>query len=130
RIAAGFDRHAIGPRLGVVRIFNHDGERAPQGETMSHTGEDARHLRLDLHAAAAAIAQLPPLQVARDVLRQQPYAGRQSIKDPDERGPVGLSGGQKTKSRHASAASRSAGARSLKSRRSSQISSDAIACWT
>ena len=124
------DRHARRPRLRVIRILDEDRERCAHGHAVAHSREDAGQLGLDLHPPAAAVAELSALQVAGDVLDEEPHAGGHSVEDADQRGAVRFTGGEEAEPAHDSAASRREEKRSSSPVRPSQISSEAIAWWT
>ena len=130
RIVRWLDRHARGPGLEMVGVLDQHRDRAAQRAPVPDAGEDARHLRLDLHAPAAPVAELAPLQIALEVCGEQRNPRRHPVEDPDQRGPVRFPRGEEAQPGHASAASRSAGASSSSCGRESQISRDAMAWCT
>ena len=87
------DRHPLGPVLPVAVV---DGEAEGRAEraAVAEAGGPAHPVALDLHPLAAAVAVLPPLQVAVDQPRADPHAGRHALEDADEPRPVRLARGQ------------------------------------
>ena len=114
----------------MIGVLDQHRERASQSQAVPDPGQDPRQFRLDLHATAAAVSQLAPLQVALEVLREEPHPGGHPVEDPDQRRAVRLTGGEEAQTGHASAASRSAGASSSSRGRESQISREAMAWCT
>ena len=60
---------------------------------MADAGRDLRAVLLDLHPAAAAVAELAPREVAVDVVRGELEAGWESLDDRGQTGAVRLAGG-------------------------------------
>jgi hypothetical protein len=64
----GRDVHRLLPVLPVA-IADQHGDGAAERVALAHAAQDLRRVHLDLHAAAAAVAELPPTKVAgEDVL--------------------------------------------------------------
>ena len=64
---------------------------------MPHAGEELRRVSLNLHAAAAAIATLAALKLAIHIVKIDPQARRQSLKDRHQSLAMRLTGGLETK---------------------------------
>src|SRR6185295_14385455 len=111
-------------------VLDQERQRRPERAPMPDAGEDARLLRLDGHPAAAAVAELAPLQVALDVLGEQRKARGKPVEDSHQGGAVRLASGEEAQPAHASAAFRSSGASSPSAGRCSQISSEEMAWCT
>ena len=60
---------------------------------MAHPARYLGAVALDLHAPAAAVAELAAGHVAVDLLLGQLQAGRQALDDARQAGAVGLAGG-------------------------------------
>ena len=62
----GVDRPRVHPLLpvGVVAIRDEDRDRAAEGAAVADSGADLDRVGLDLHPAAAAVAELAPGHVA------------------------------------------------------------------
>ncbi len=130
RIVDRLDRHARRPGFEVIGVLDQHRQGRPQRAPMPHAREDARLLRLDGHAPAAAVPQLAALQIALEVLGEQAQPGGKAVEDADQRRPMRLARGEETKASHWMAALRSSPASSSSRGRRSQISSDAMAWCT
>src|ERR671917_208505 len=64
----GLHRPRVHPLLpvGEVTVGHRQGDRPAQGAAVAHTGGDLGGVALDLHAPAAAVAELAPGHVAAD----------------------------------------------------------------
>ena len=67
---------------------------------MANAGRDLGAVLLDLHPAAATVAELPAREVAVDVLGPELEARRQALDDRGETRAVGFTGGYEAE-RHA-----------------------------
>src|ERR1700728_38095 len=88
-------RHALFP-IGVVAILDLQGDRPAEREDMAHPGRHPRAVLLDLHAPAAAVAELTARHVAVEVLGRKLDTGRQALDEASETGTVGLASGDET----------------------------------
>src|SRR5207248_10590395 len=71
-------RQRLGP-VPPILIADQDGHWRPDRLRMAHPGHNLRPVRLDLHPPPAAIALLPPPQVAIDGFQGYGYAGGKSV---------------------------------------------------
>ena len=76
----------------VVAVGHQQGHRAAERAAVADPGGHLGAVLLDLHAPAAAVAELAPREVAVDVLGAQLEAGRQALENGHEPGPVRLAG--------------------------------------
>ncbi len=63
---------------------------------MANAGRDLGAVALDLHAPAAAVAELAARHVLVDVLAEQAQPGGQSLDDACQSGAVRLAGGDQS----------------------------------
>ncbi len=96
------DRPGVHPLLpvGVVAVGDEDGDRAAEGATVAHAGADLDRVGLDLHPAAAAVAELATRHVAVERLAVQVEAGGHALDDRDQPGAVRLACRGETKAAH------------------------------
>ena len=118
------DRPGVHPLLpvGVVAVGDEDGDRAAEGAAVADAGADLDRVGLDLHPAAAAVAELAPRHVAVERLAVELEPGRHALDDRDEPGPVRLAGGGETERRHRRQGYRRDGAELARYRRRAQQS--------
>ena len=88
-------RPGVHPLLPVLVVAVDDPERdgTPEGAPMANAGGDLGAVLLDLHAPAAAVAELPAREVTVDVLGPELEARRQALDDRGEARAVGFAGG-------------------------------------
>ena len=98
----GLDRPRVHPLLpvGVVAVGDLEGDGAAERAAVADAGGDLRGVLLDLHAAAAAVAELAPRHVRVDRLAVEREPGGQALDDGGQAGPVRLPGGDDAQ-RHA-----------------------------
>ena len=91
----GLDRPGAHPLLpvGVVAVGDLQRDRAAERAPVAHAGRDLGRVALDLHAPAAAVAELAARHVGVEVLRAQLQARRQTLDDAGQAGAVRLAGG-------------------------------------
>src|SRR3954452_15572048 len=77
------DRPRVHPLLPVrvVAVVDPQRDRAAERTTVAHPGGHLGAVGLDLHAAAAAMAELAPREVAVDVLGPQLETGGEALHD-------------------------------------------------
>src|SRR6185369_4501294 len=68
-------RHDVSP-VGPIFVFDQECERRAEGETMSDAAQYLSVIALDLHAAAAAIAELAAAQLVIDQFLIDRHASR------------------------------------------------------
>src|SRR5688500_453341 len=87
--------HAHGA-LPVLPVPVGDGQRdgRAEGGAPAHSGDDVDAIPLDLHAAAAAVAALPPRQIRVDVRLGQWKAGGHAVDDGRQGLTVGFARGE------------------------------------
>ena len=91
-----------GPRVhpllpvGEVAVADEDRHRAAKRPSVTDPRGHLGAVGLDLHAPAATVPELPPGQIAIQVLRRQLEAGRQPLEHRHETGAVRLAGGRET----------------------------------
>ena len=98
----GLDRPRVHPLLpvGVVAVGDPHGDRAAERAAVADPGGDLGAVALDLHAPAAAVAELAARHVAVDRGQVELEARGQALDDAGQAGPVGLPGGDDAQ-RHA-----------------------------
>ena len=97
RLALGRPRaHPPRPVL-VVAVPDDERERRPEGAAVAQTGEHVDPVLLDLLPRRAAVALLPPLEVAVDRVAVEHEPGRQAGEDRDEPRAVRLARSGKPK---------------------------------
>ena len=84
--------HAVGRPVGEVEVRDLERQRAADGAPVPQAALDLDAVRLDLHAPAAAVAELAAREVVVDVLGDEAQAGGQPLHDREERRAVGLPG--------------------------------------
>jgi hypothetical protein len=86
----GVDRPRIHPLLPVrvVAVRDPHGDRAAKGAAVADARRHLAAVGLDLHAAAAPVAELPPGEVAVEVLGAELQPGRKALDDRHEPRPV------------------------------------------
>ncbi len=96
------DRPGVHPLLpvGVVAVGDQQRDRAAEGAAVADPGADLDRVGLDLHPAAAAVAELAPRHVAVERLAIELQARRHALDDRHEPGPVRLPRGGETERRH------------------------------
>ena len=96
------DRPGVHPLLpvGVVAVGDEDGDRAAEGAAVADAGADLGRVGLDLHPAAAAVAELAPGHVAVERLAVELEPGRHALDDRHEPRPVRLPRGGEAERRH------------------------------
>ena len=84
------DRPGVHPLLPVrvVAVGDQDRDRAAQGAPVADPGADLDRVALDLHPAAAAMAELAARHVAVERLAIELEPGRQALDDRDQPGAV------------------------------------------
>ena len=93
-----FDRHGALPVLPVL-VGNEQRDRRAGRHAVADAAQDLGAVGLDRHAAAAAVAELPPAQLRGDGREVEGQAGRNALEDRDERLSVRFAGGQKSQHR-------------------------------
>ena len=96
------DRPGVHPLLpvGVVAVGDQQGDRAAERAAVADAGADLDGVGLDLHPAAAAVAELAPRHVAVERLAVELQPRRHALDDRHEPGPVRLPRGGETERRH------------------------------
>jgi hypothetical protein len=91
----GLHRPRVHPLLpvGVVAVGHLQRDRAAEGAPVADARRDLRRVGLDLHPAAAAVAELAAREVAVEVLGGDLEAGRQALQDAGQARPVRLACG-------------------------------------
>src|SRR2546421_4586823 len=84
--------HSLLP-VRVVAVLDPYRDRAAEGSPVANAGADLRAILLDLHAAAAAVAELAPCEVAVEVLGSQLEPRGQALEHGGQSRAVRLSGG-------------------------------------
>jgi len=84
--------HAVGP-VGVVAVLDQQRDRATERAAVPNSAPDLGAIGLDLHAAAAAMAELAAGQIAVDIVGGQFDPRRDPFDQGDETGAVRLTGG-------------------------------------
>jgi hypothetical protein len=84
------DRPRVHPLLpvGVVAVGDLEGDRAAERAPVADAGGDLRGVLLDLHAAAAAVAELAPRHVAVDRREVELEARGQPLDDAGQAWPM------------------------------------------
>ena len=92
------DRPGVHPLLpvGVVAVGDLQRDRAAERAAVAHAGGDLGAVALDLHAPAAAVAELAAGHVGVERILGQAQAGGQALDDAGQAGAVGLAGGDQT----------------------------------
>ncbi len=83
--------HALLP-VGVVAVGHRERDRAAQRAPVAHARRHLGAVALDLHATAAAVAQLAPRQVAVELVLVQLQARGQALDDAGQAWAVGFAG--------------------------------------
>ena len=98
----GLDGPGVHPLLPVlvVAVGDLEGDGAAERAAVADAGGDLGGVALDLHAPAAAVAELAPRHVVVDRLAVELEPGGQAFDDGGEAGPVALPGGDDAQ-RHA-----------------------------
>ena len=98
----GLDRPRVHPLLPVrvVAVGDLERDRAAERAAVADAGGDLGGVALDLHAPAAAVAELAARHVAVDRLAVELEPRGQALDDAGEAGAVGLPGGDEAQ-RHA-----------------------------
>ena len=98
----GLHRPRVHPLLPVrvVAVDDLERDRPAEGAAVADAGGDLGAVALDLHPAAAAVAELAPGHVVVDRLAVELEPGRQALDDGGQAGPVALPGGDDAQ-RHA-----------------------------
>ena len=98
----GLDRPRVHPLLpvGVVAVGDLEGDRAAERAAVADAGGDLGGVLLDLHAPAAAVAELAARHVVVDRVAVELEARGEALDDGGEAGPVALPGGDDAQ-RHA-----------------------------
>ena len=91
--------HRAAPVVEVA-VADHERDRRADGLAAAHAADDLGLVVLDLHPPAAAVAVLPPGQVAVDALAVEADAGRHPGDDDGELRPVRLAGADEAEARH------------------------------
>src|ERR1700683_1983352 len=78
--------------VGVVAVDDLQSDRAAERAPVAHTPGYRDAVVLDLHPAAASVAQLAARQIAIERLAIQRQSGRQAFEDAGEAGAVRLAG--------------------------------------
>ena len=73
-----------------VQVDDLERDRAAERLPVPDTGLDLDPVGLDLHAPAAAVAQLATREIAVDVIGSQRQASRKALDQGNQRRPVGL----------------------------------------
>src|SRR3954470_1164301 len=96
----GLDRPRVHPLLpvGEVAVLDLEGDRPAERTSVADPGGDLRAVALDLHAPAAAVAELAARHVAVDRLAIELEAGGQPLDDAGQAGAVRLAGGDELES--------------------------------
>ena len=84
--------HALFP-VDVVAVRDAQGDRTAERASVTHSRNDFRAVLLDLHAAAAAVAELAPSEVGVDPLAVELEARGNPLEDARETRAMGLSRG-------------------------------------
>ena len=92
--------HPLDPVL-VVAIGDEQRDRAAERAAVANAGADLGRVLLDLHAPAAAVAELTARHVAVEGTPGRARARRASLDDRGQAGAVGLPGGYEVETRHA-----------------------------
>ena len=95
----GVDRlgaHDLGP-LRPLGVADAEGDGAAEREAVAHAARDGQLVLLELHAGAAAVAELAAREIGADGVEGDGHAGGQTLEHGDEFGAVRLTGGQPTK---------------------------------
>src|SRR6185369_14194676 len=93
--AAGVGADELLPVL-VVLVPDHERDGRAGRDAAADAGEELGRVGLDLLPAAAAVAALPPPEIAIQRVEVDGQAGREPLGDGDEAGSVGLAGGEVT----------------------------------
>ena len=92
----GHGIHPLVPVL-VVPVGDQGRYRAAHGEAVAHSGPDLDRVGLDLHATAAAVAELSPGHVPVEGFAVEFEAGGQPFNDGDQTRSVRLASGCESK---------------------------------
>src|SRR5262245_24567932 len=79
--------HDVCP-VGPVFVFDEQGERRAERETVADAGQYLRMVFLDLHATAASVTELAATQLVVDETLVHRQTGGQTFNDRDERSSV------------------------------------------
>ena len=79
--------------VGVVAVRDQDRDRAAERSAVAHAGADLDRVALDLHPAAAPVAELAAGHLAVEALAVELEARGKALDDRDQAGPVRLAGG-------------------------------------
>ena len=79
-----------------ILVGNHERDRRARCDAAPDTARGLRPVRLDGHAASAAVAALPPAQLRGHRVEIDREAGRNAFEDRDERLTMRLAGGEKS----------------------------------
>ena len=96
------DRPGVHPLLPVrvVAVGDQQRDRAAEGAAVADAGADLDRVGLDLHPAAAPVAELAARHVAVERLAVELQPGGHALDDRDEPGAVRLPGGGEAERRH------------------------------
>ena len=90
-------RGHLGRPVGVVLVLEHQRHGAADGEAAADAADDAGEVRLDLLAAAPAVAALAARKVASQVVLGDLKAGWQAFDDDRQLRTVRFAGGEESK---------------------------------
>ena len=95
---SALDRPGAHPLLpvGVVAVCDLQRDRAAERAPVAHAARDLGRVALDLHAPAAAMAELAARHVRVEVLGAQLETRGQALDDAGQAGAVRLAGGYET----------------------------------
>ena len=91
-IGLALDRHQIPVLRLPFGVLDRERDRAPERSPVSHARKDLEPVRLELLAAATAVAVATPRELLGDLLERDRHAGRQTLQDPGERLPMRFTG--------------------------------------
>src|SRR5450756_295339 len=82
-------RHCLGPVIPVA-VSDLQSYGRSQGSPVPYATHYHRLIGLDLHTATTAVPQLPPCQVAIDIIDRQTEAGRYTFNYGNQLGAMGF----------------------------------------
>ena len=85
-------RHAVGRPVGEVEVRDLERQRAADRQAVAQARLHLHPVALDLHAPAAAVAELAAREVGVDVVGREREPGRKPLEHREERRAVGLPG--------------------------------------